>query len=148
LHELSLAQNIVDSVLAEANAKGATRVLELRIEVGELMQIDRRALRFGLKLLMTGPLLEGARLRVNLKRASFRCRRCGAEWDMAEARNQLARVAPSLLVQEPDSRELPLHFFPYLYPAFIRCPKCGSSDASAIEGKDLELTKLAMETRP
>lgn len=148
MHELSLAQNIVDSVLSEAGTKGAKRVLELGIEVGELMQIDRKALRFGLKLLMTGPVLEGARIHVRLKSASFSCRRCNSEWGMAEAKRQLAGVAFDLLVREPDSIELPLHFFPYLYPAFIRCPNCGSSDISVSEGKEIELTKLIMESGP
>lgn len=145
MHELNLAQNIVDSVLSEAKTKGAKRVLELDVEVGELMQVDTKALRFGLKLLLTGPLFEGVRVRVRLKGATFSCRRCKEEWDMVEAKKQLERVASDLLVREPESMELPLHFFPYLYPAFIHCPKCGSSDTSVMEGKEIELRRLIME---
>ena len=145
LHELSIAQNIVDSVLAEAGSRGAKRVLELRINVGELMQIDRKALRFGLKLLLTGPVLGGAQVSLRVRRASFSCRRCNSEWDMSEAKRQLQKVRPELLVREPESRELPLHFFPYLYAAFIRCPRCGSSDAEVKDGKDVEIASLVLE---
>jgi hydrogenase nickel incorporation protein HypA/HybF len=148
LHELSLAQNIVDSITAEANARGARKVLELKVDVGELMQIDTKALRFGLKLLMTGPVLKGARVRVGKRSASFKCRKCSSEWGMAEARRQLERVSPDLLVQEPDSKEIPLHFFPYLYPAFVRCPKCGSADVEVKGGKEIEIAKLVLEEGP
>lgn len=147
LHELSLAQNIVDSVLSEAARKEAKKVLEIHLDIGELMQLDRKTLLFGLKLLTTGPILGGAHVHIHLKKASFSCRRCSHEWDMAEAKKQLATVPDELLVREPDSKELPLHFLPYLYPAFVRCPKCGSSDISAKDGKGIQLTRLVMESR-
>lgn len=141
-----MARNIIDSVLSEADRKEAKKVLEIRLEVGELMQLDRRALRFGLKLLMIGPVLEGAHVHIHLKKASFSCRRCGREWSMAEAKKQLAAVSDDLLVREPDSKELPLHFLPYLYPAFVHCPRCGSSDIAAKDGKEIRLTKLVVES--
>jgi len=147
LHELSLAQNIIDSVLSEADRREAKRVLEIHLDVGELMQLDRKTLLFGLKLLVTGPVLGGAHVHVHLKKASFSCRKCSHEWDMAEAKKQLATVPDGLLIREPDSKELPLHFLPYLYPAFVHCPKCGSSDVSAEDGKEVQLTKLVMESR-
>lgn len=147
MHELSIAQNIVDSVLAEANDTNASRVSELDVEIGELMQLDRKALTFAIKLLMTGPLLKGARVHVRVRRASFVCRKCGSEWGMAEAQRQLASVPDTLRVNEPDSRELPLHFLPQLFPAFIRCAKCGSADISESAGQDIRLSRLILEKR-
>jgi hydrogenase nickel incorporation protein HypA/HybF len=147
MHELSLAQNVVDSVLFEVEKRKAKRVLELDVDVGELMQLDRRAFSFGLKVLMTGPILKGAHVHVRLRRASFSCRRCNSEWNMDEAKRQLEAVPEELLIREPDSKELPLHFLPYLYPVFVRCPSCGSSDIFAREGKEIQLRKLALESR-
>lgn len=142
MHELSLAQNVVDQVLAEAEARGATKVDELEIGVGELMQIDRRAFSQALKVLMAGPELEGARVRVRLEKAAFSCKRCGRRWGMAEVSKQLSQVPDGILVREPEDKALPLHFLPYLYPAFVKCPACGSSDITAESGRELTLRRL------
>ena len=145
MHELSIAQSIVDTVLSEVQKKGAKRVTEISVDVGQLMQLDRSALAFALRLLMTGSVLKGARVRVRVKKASFTCRRCNLEWGMAEAQKQLADVPDALRVREPDSKELPLHFLPFLYPAFIHCPRCGSSDISSKEGEEMQLRRVVME---
>ena len=109
------------------------------------MQLDRNALAFALRLLMTGPVLNGARVHVRVRKASFSCRKCELEWGMAEAQKQLAAVPDALRVREPDSKELPLHFLPSLYPAFIHCPRCGSSDISSKEGEEIQLRSVVME---
>lgn len=145
MHELSVAQSIVDTVLLEADKNHARQIKEINIDVGELMQLDTKALADALKILMTGDRLKGARVLVHVKSASFSCRKCSNQWGMAEARKQLAQVPDSLLVREPDSKELPLHFLPYLYPSFVHCPKCGSADTATTEGEDIKLRKLIME---
>ena len=145
MHELSVAQSIVDAVLLEADKNEASHVKEINIEVGELMQLDTRALGEALHLLMTGERLKGARIHIHTRDASFTCRKCQNHWGMAEARKQLDEIPDSLLVREPDSKEVPLHFLPYLYPSFIHCSKCGSADVTTTEGEDLRLRKLVME---
>jgi hydrogenase nickel incorporation protein HypA/HybF len=145
LHELSIAQSIVDTVLSEVQEKGAKRVTEISVDVGQLMQLDRKALAFALRLLMTGPALKGARVHVHVSKASFSCRKCGSAWGMAEVQKQLAEVPDTLRVREPDSKELPLHFLPFLYPAFIRCPRCGSSDIFSKEGEEIQFRRVVME---
>jgi hydrogenase nickel incorporation protein HypA/HybF len=146
MHELSLAQSIVDTVLLEAEKHGATKVKEINVEIGELMQLDVNALSEALTLLLTGSKLEGSRALFHVSKASFLCRRCGASWNLSEARKELAQVPDDLLIREPDSKELPLHFLPYVYNTFIHCPKCGSSDTSSSEGaEDIRLRRVVME---
>ena len=145
LHELSLAQNIVDTVLSEAEKRDAKRVKEISVDIGQLMQLDRKALTFALRLLMVGPQLKGTRVRVHTVKATFSCQKCKLEWGMAEAQKQLEMVPDVLKIREPDSKELPLHFLPYLYPAFIHCPRCGSSDIISKEGTEIQLSKVIME---
>lgn len=125
--------------------KHAKRVTRISIAVGELMQLDTKILRSGIEMLLTGPLLSGAKLRLYLVRAKFSCFKCGRAWTMKEARNQLLEVPDNLRVAEPDSMELPLHFLPHLYSTFLHCDKCGSSDITAVRGKDILLQKLTME---
>jgi hydrogenase nickel incorporation protein HypA/HybF len=145
MHELSVAQSIVDYALTEVEKRNATKVGEISVEVGELMQVDTKVLLDALRMLMSGPKLEGCKVRIQVAAASFSCRRCSSEWGMDEARSQLGAVSHDLLVKEPDSDELPLHFLPYLYPAFIHCPKCGSSDVAVTEGEDVQIRKLVVE---
>jgi len=145
LHELSIAQNIVDAALEEADKAGAEKVLSIEIKVGELMQVEVDVLREALGLLMKGKRLEGASVKLDLVRASFSCSKCGETWGMEEARRQLAGVPDELRVREPDSVELPLHFLPQLYPAFLRCPRCGSSDVSVTAGEDIWLRRVELQ---
>jgi hydrogenase nickel incorporation protein HypA/HybF len=145
LHELGIADSIVDSALAEADRVKAEKVTSIEIEVGELMQLDTQALEDALKLLMRGPRLEGAEVEVRVTEASFSCRRCGKEWGMGETKRQLAAIPDDLRIREPDSIELPLHFLPYLYPSFVKCPSCGSSDTSPTRGEDIRVTRVVLD---
>ena len=145
MHELSVAQSILDAVLSEGEKSNAKKIKEINVEVGELMQIDVEALKTMLMLLLKGPKLAHAQLKLKIRKASFACRKCSEKWGMSEAKKQLSRTPDELLVREPDSKELPLHFLPYLYPAFIRCPKCGSSDTVVTQGEGIRLRGLIMQ---
>ena len=145
MHEFGMAQSIVEYTLSEAERKKAARVTEIHVDVGELTMIDRRVLSHALRLLLTGPKLEGCKVIVRKKEVKFVCRKCGAPWSMKEAMTQLQEVPEELLVREPDSREVPLHFLPSLYPAFVHCPKCGSADLIVKEGEDISIRRMVIE---
>lgn len=147
MHEMTVAQNIIDSIMLEAQSKKASHVKEIDIDIGELMQLDTKVLKEGMRLLLPSiPLLKGAHVRFYRKKTSFRCRKCGSFLGVEDARRQLSKVSQDLLVRETDSKELPLHFLPYLYPTFVHCPKCSSSDMQISEGgEDISLRKLVME---
>jgi len=145
MHELSIARSIVDFAESEKERQNAERVTEIQLEVGELMQVDSSVLLQALEALTAGSSLKGCRVRVDVLPASFSCRRCSSSWDMEEAKKQLGVVQEDLLVKEPDSDELPLHFLPYLYPAFIHCPTCGSSDVEVVTGEDVQIRRMVLE---
>jgi hydrogenase nickel insertion protein HypA len=145
MHEFGIAQSIVEYTLSEAEKNKASRVSEIHLELGELTMIDRSILSNALKLLMTDPKLKGCKMYIRKKRVSFVCRKCSSEWSMAETMKQLNQVPEKLLVREPDSKELPLHFLPSLYSAFVRCPKCGSSDVDVTGGDDVRIRRLVLE---
>ena len=145
MHELSIAQNVVQYALAEAAKNNSEKVEEISLEVGELTQVETKVLADALQLLMKGPKLDGCRVVVVASPAAFACRRCSARWGMSEVRKELDSLSDGLLVREPDSKEVPLHFLPMLYSAFIHCPTCGSSDVSAESGDDIRVRRLALE---
>ena len=145
MHELSIAQNVIDSVLSEAKKNDAKKVLVIEVSIGELMQLDKDAFVYSLSLLRSGPMLGAAKLEVKIEKATFSCRKCSRSWSMDETRKQLQEVEKGLLVRELDGTELPLHFLPQLYPAFVHCPDCGSSDILLKDGQSVQITKLVVE---
>ena len=62
MHELSIAQSIIDYAVAEAEEKKAKRVREIQIEVGELMQVDLDSLKALVKVLLADPRLNGCKV--------------------------------------------------------------------------------------
>jgi hydrogenase nickel incorporation protein HypA/HybF len=142
---MSLAHSVVASVLSEADKHGAKKVLKIQLAIGELMQLDKAILVESFRSLLEGPILGGAELEVMDDKAVFTCQKCSAKWGMDETKEQLKSVAAELMISEPDSKELPLHFLPELYPAFVHCPQCGSSDIFLSDGGVIKITRLVLE---
>jgi hydrogenase nickel insertion protein HypA len=142
MHELGIAQSVVDYALSEAERRKAKGVKELQLSVGELMQVDTRALSSALGVLMTGSRLHGCKVKIVVEKAAFVCGRCAATWRMKEALAQMKETPNSLLVKEPDGKEVPLHFLPSLYQSFLHCPKCGSADIATSGGEGIRLKEI------
>ncbi len=62
MHEMSLAEGIVDIIEEEALRRGFARVLQVRVAVGELGGVEPDALQFCFDAVCRGTLAEGARL--------------------------------------------------------------------------------------
>jgi hydrogenase nickel incorporation protein HypA/HybF len=82
VHELSVAQSLLDVALAEARRAGAVRVTRLHCRIGDLcaIQDDLMAEAFG--LLCVGTPCEGAELRVEKTFLRAKCRRCERDFDV------------------------------------------------------------------
>lgn len=145
MHELSAAQSIIDAVLFEAEKNGASHVKEINVDVGELKQLDTRALSESLKILTNVDKLRGAKIRIRVERAHFSCRKCQNQWDLKEARKQLEIVPDSLSIRGADSKQARPHFLPQLDQSFIHCTRCGSDDVATSDGEDIKLRNLVME---
>lgn len=60
MHELALAQGIVDIVLAQARAQRFAKVKTIRLSIGGLAQVEPDALTFGFDSVSRGTVAEGA----------------------------------------------------------------------------------------
>ena len=78
MHELSLAQSIVDIVQNAASANGAGRVLTIGVRIGELSGVVVDSLTFCFTAITAGTSLEGAALRVDRIPVRAQCRECRA----------------------------------------------------------------------
>jgi hydrogenase nickel incorporation protein HypA/HybF len=78
LHELSLAQNIVDIVQNAASANGSGRVTTVGVRVGELSGVVVDSLTFCFSAITAGTPLEGAILEVTRVPVRAECKDCRA----------------------------------------------------------------------
>jgi hydrogenase nickel incorporation protein HypA/HybF len=76
LHELSIADSVVQIACQHADGR---RVTKVRLKVGHLRQVVPSALAFGFELVAEGTPVEGAELEMKEVPATGRCRDCGAE---------------------------------------------------------------------
>jgi hydrogenase nickel incorporation protein HypA/HybF len=88
MHELSIAQSLVEIVSRHADGR---RVERVEIKVGHLRQVVPSALEFAFELLASGTCIEGAELLIEDVPARGRCRACGAETTMREFPLQCSR---------------------------------------------------------
>ena len=76
MHELSIAESIVQIASRQANGR---RVTKVQMKVGHLRQVVSSALVFSFELVAEGTPVEGAELEMEEVPAAGMCRECGAE---------------------------------------------------------------------
>ena len=81
MHEFGLMSSILDTVNASAADAGASRVVEIRLTIGEMAQVVEEAMVFALEALSEGPLCEGAKLTIESIKPRSRCPECGVEFE-------------------------------------------------------------------
>jgi hydrogenase nickel incorporation protein HypA/HybF len=79
MHELSIADSIVDVAVRYARGQRVSRV---ELAVGHLRQVVPSALSFAFELVAQGTPVEGAELVMNEIPARVRCRTCGEESEL------------------------------------------------------------------
>ncbi len=77
MHELSLAQGVLEELEAAARSHAFTRVCRLEIEVGVLAGVDLEALRFALDAILPGTLAAAAEVQLIERVAQGTCTSCG-----------------------------------------------------------------------
>jgi hydrogenase nickel incorporation protein HypA/HybF len=79
MHELSIAQSVVEIACRHAAGK---RVTKVELKVGHLRQVVPAALLFSFELVAQGTAVEGAELTIEAVPAVGACRACGAETEL------------------------------------------------------------------
>ena len=79
MHELALAEAVVEIVQTETRKAGGGRVRVVRLAVGALSHADPEALRFCFDAVAKGTLADGARLDITAVPGQAQCTGCGAE---------------------------------------------------------------------
>ena len=79
-HELSIAKNILEGVLKEAQRHDAKRIVGVNLNLGALKPISPDALELHFRCVAEGTPAEGATLHVNHIAASARCSECNHDF--------------------------------------------------------------------
>jgi hydrogenase nickel incorporation protein HypA/HybF len=102
MHELSIAQAVLDITLRHADGR---RVTEVDVRIGHLRQVVPSALEFAFGLVCEGTPADGARLCIEHVPAGGRCRTCGTDGDL-DAFPLLCRACGSPDVELTRGEEL------------------------------------------
>ena len=76
MHELSLAQSLVEQILEAASAEGATHVTRVVVAMGPYSGVDKSAFEFAFPIAAEGTLMEGAALVIEDRPATIDCSIC------------------------------------------------------------------------
>ncbi|WP_178648006.1 hydrogenase maturation nickel metallochaperone HypA [uncultured Methanobrevibacter sp.] len=120
MHELSMAQGIINAVLETAEKNNATEVNKIYIEVGRLAMLNPEQLRFLLDVLVENTIAENAKIDISEIPVTISCPECGYEG----------------IANLDDSDH---------YAPIIECPKCENLRISILDGKDCVVKNIVVE---
>lgn len=120
MHELSMAQGIINAVLDTANENNATEVNEVTIEVGRLAMINPEQLQFILGVLIENTIMEDAKINFNEIPVEMECYDCNFRGEA--------------ILDDSD------HYAP-----LVKCPECDSLKVEVLNGKDIIVKNIVIE---
>jgi len=129
LHELSIACEIYEQVMATANAHGATEVKHVTLQMGKLSHTNPEQLSFCFKVLADESIAKDADLIVEMVPPSLECE-CGYKGTIDEKQIRESCQFQSELLA---------------YVAAMECPICGK-EASITGGRELIIKSIEIET--
>jgi hydrogenase nickel incorporation protein HypA/HybF len=120
MHELSMADAMVKTVLDVAEKNDATEVLEVTIEVGKLTMLNPEQLRFLLDVLVEDTLLADAEINIVELPVELKCNICDYTG----------------LAEMDDSDH---------YLAIVKCPECGERNVEITAGRECNVKNIKIE---
>lgn len=83
MHELSVAENLLEIALRHGEQAKARRITDLYLVIGELSSIIDDSLQFYWDIIARGTLAEGARLHFKRIDARLKCANCGYQYPIS-----------------------------------------------------------------
>lgn len=122
MHEFSVANQAVDKIMEVALNKGAKKVREVELLIGELNLLGKEQFIFWMKEILNSKGEIASDVKINLKpvEAKIRCRRCGYEGNL-----------------KPKDED-------HHNPVFL-CPSCNQADIEIKKGRECILKRIQLE---
>jgi hydrogenase nickel incorporation protein HypA/HybF len=81
MHELAIAQAILERAQAASERNGGGRVTRIGLRIGAISGVEPDALSFGIEALVKGTPLEGVALEIDQPKRKLRCGACAHEFE-------------------------------------------------------------------
>ena len=120
MHELSMAQAIMDTVLDAAEKNDAQDVLEVTIEIGQLTMLNSEQLKFLLDVIIEGTLLENSEIFIEEIPVEIKCQSCDF---MGKANTEGSDH----------------------YLTIVICPECGGRNLEITKGRECNVKNIRIE---
>ncbi len=120
MHEASIAQSIVQTVLREAEKQNAVRVESVEIEIGDLTFFGIDQVAFWVETGFAETIAEKANVVFKRVKGTVLCKECGYEGNIK--------------IEEDPAYHLNL-------PTFA-CPKCGSTKIEITQGREALIRRI------
>lgn len=117
MHELAIMQSIADIVAAKQAELGASRVLGVWVDAGQMRNLEERWVQFYFDQCVAGTAAEGATVHVNRIPVTFRCDTCGADFEFKLEHHHLDKLA---------------------------CPACAGERFQMIKGRELGISSIEL----
>ncbi|NLE04218.1 MAG: hydrogenase nickel incorporation protein HypA [Crenarchaeota archaeon] len=131
MHEWALAEAVINSVIQVAKKEGLSKIVEVRIKIGELQDVERSVFRFALEQLRSSD-FKDVKFRLLKDKAKLKCHVCNSEWFFGKQN------------LNKDTVEA-IHFVPEVAHSYIKCPNCGSPDFEILKGRGVWLESVKGE---
>lgn len=107
MHEVGIIQSTLQMAEKSARDSGATRIHELKMQIGAMSSVAAESLEFAFEVIRKGTMAEDARLVIEKVPLSAWCAPCGKEF-IAEDYSLLCRVCGTASNDVRHGRELAL----------------------------------------
>ncbi|QNU66770.1 hydrogenase maturation nickel metallochaperone HypA [Ruminiclostridium herbifermentans] len=77
MHEYAVTQSMVRTAVEEANKANASKILEIRLVIGDLSTIIDDSVQMYFDIMSEGTIAQGAKLIFKRVKAEFKCKDCG-----------------------------------------------------------------------
>ncbi len=115
MHELSIAQSVVENAIDAAEKSGAKKIKSIELEIGLMMMVNPEQLRFAMEIVSKGTIADVAKLKIIKKKVKARCKN-----------GHVSTIGGDFL-----------HLM-----SSLSCTKCQSRDLEILEGRGIILKKI------
>ncbi|MBO3831840.1 MAG: hydrogenase nickel incorporation protein HypA [Candidatus Brockarchaeota archaeon] len=128
MHEWALAEAVVKTILRMVEGKGIEKIIEVKIKVGEMQQVENDIFRTALEQLKPVE-LKDTKFIIEVAKTELKCRVCGFKWFF-----QKKELGEDMLEA--------IHFLPEVSHAYVKCPECGSPDFEIVGGRGVWIESI------
>lgn len=118
MHELSLADGMLKTVLNAAQNQNAKKIKSIKLEMGEILLVNPEQLTFCFDVISKGTIAEGSEIKITFLKPRIHCNSCHNEFNIGPEKD-FSLVS-------------------------IIC-KCGSKDVKIITGREFNIKSIIIE---